>query len=97
MYFTSPPLRIQRAWRASSFRRGNLLVQGKSATANRQDGTVSPKSGQDPVMSTNVSPVRERTRRGAFQFPSSPARRAGCGLPTPSKLVDARMGRLMKK
>ncbi|XP_075892343.1 schwannomin-interacting protein 1 isoform X3 [Nelusetta ayraudi] len=57
---------IQRAWRASSARRGDLLVQGKSATANQQDGTVSSESDQDPVMTTNISPEQLKDRQSGF-------------------------------
>lgn len=50
--------RIQRAWRASMSRRGSWHGQDKNRTSHQQDETVPSKSLQDPVMTTNISPVR---------------------------------------
>lgn len=50
--------RIQRAWRASTSRRGSWQGQDKNLTSHRRGETVASESLQDPVMTTNISPVR---------------------------------------
>ncbi|KAK9520960.1 hypothetical protein VZT92_020814 [Zoarces viviparus] len=51
---------IQRAWRASTSRTGSWQGQGKNRGNHRRGETVPSESLRDPVMTTNISPVRPR-------------------------------------
>lgn len=52
--------RIQRAWRASMSRRESWQAQDKNRTNDHWRETVPSESLQEPVMTTNISPVRLR-------------------------------------
>ena len=59
MHILSPYFRrIQRAWRASMSRRGNGQGQGGNHTSHHQGELVPSEGLQDPVVTTNISPVR---------------------------------------
>ncbi|XP_030007723.1 schwannomin-interacting protein 1 [Sphaeramia orbicularis] len=60
---------IQRAWRASMSRRGNLQVRDKNYI--RQCETVPSESFQDPVLTTNISQKQLKSLQSGFKHVNS--------------------------
>ncbi|XP_044057939.1 schwannomin-interacting protein 1 isoform X1 [Siniperca chuatsi] len=58
---------IQRAWRASTSRRGSWQGQDKNRTSHHRAETVPSKSLQDPVMTTHISPEQLTSLRSGFK------------------------------
>ncbi|XP_041657564.1 schwannomin-interacting protein 1 isoform X2 [Cheilinus undulatus] len=58
---------IQRAWRASTSRKGSWQEQEKNRTSNHQVGTVTSESLQDTVTTTKISPEQLKSLQSGFK------------------------------
>nr|XP_033487208.1 schwannomin-interacting protein 1 isoform X1 [Epinephelus lanceolatus] len=58
---------IQRAWRASTSRRGSWQGQGKNRSSHLGGETVPPESLREPVMTTSITPEQLKSIQSGFK------------------------------